>query len=167
MLWQIRYKWKSLGWNAGKAFCLSGWPCWQSAFDPPPFLVSPVWNIIVMASATAAIMTIWDLEDGSHVLRMAGAERTSLEHWWLCGATEQTWAVYLWHLSHSFSAACKLIPNQSRAQRSSTNLENQAWKWARTKAAQELRSENHIRKVMDDLITITWWFSFSREQLAE
>jgi len=56
---------------------LRGWPCWQCPFNLPPFLVSALWNVIVMACDAAAVVAACDLGDGGHMLRKAGAEEES------------------------------------------------------------------------------------------
>lgn len=61
---------------------LSIWTGWQCLFDLPLFLISPIWNIIVMAGAAAAVMTVHGLEYGTRMLRMVGAEKESLELWY-------------------------------------------------------------------------------------
>ena len=47
------------------------------SFQPSSLPASALWNVIVTASATAPVVTICGLGDGSHMLRKAGAEEES------------------------------------------------------------------------------------------
>lgn len=94
-------------------------------FCPSSLLISPVWNINMMAGAAATVLTLCDFEDGSHTPRLVGRERQEES-----GTVVTPWRHMLDQLpiryvSHSFSMVCKFLPEQFWAHRTHQKLENQ------------------------------------------